>query len=60
MGFGVISILILFIGGIVQFGMAVLTKNTKGAEASIVLRIVNPLFVVLWSEVIIIVIVQLT
>ena len=59
-GFGLISILTLLIGGVVQYGLALLNKEAKTDAAKMFFRIFNPLFVVLWSEVIILVIVHLT
>ena len=48
-GFGLISLLTLLVGGVVQFGLAVLNREAKGEAAKMFFRVFNPLFVVLWS-----------
>ena len=59
-GFGWISIMVLLVGGLVQYGLALLTTQVSSPEGKILMRIVNPLFVVIWSQFLIFIIVNLT
>jgi hypothetical protein len=58
--YGLISILVLLIGGCVQYGLAVLNSKATSDEVKMFFKIVNPLFVVSWSEVLMALIIALT
>jgi len=58
--YGLISVLVLLIGGCVQYGLAVLNTKVKDGGTKMFFKIFNPLFVVLWSEVLMALIIALT
>ena len=57
---GMVSILMLFIGGMAQYGLAVLTTKATTDIEKYAFRIVNPIIVIVWNSVILSVIVTLT
>jgi hypothetical protein len=58
--FGLICLLILLIGGSVQYGLAILTNKVTTSSGKIFFKILNPTFVVAWSTFIQDVIIELT
>ena len=59
-GFGLISVMILLIGGAAQYGLAILNKQATTDLAKTIFRFANPVIVMAWNSVIMIAIVLMT
>lgn len=59
-GFGVISILILLVGGMAQYGLAILNKQATTDLAKNIFLFANPVIVMAWNTILMVAIVLMT